>query len=246
MEGMAKFIGLLAALMLPAVALAIPALQVDCFEDGSRCDYVDGEEQSLIATQTNFTITAMATPNGRLSDDEILTNEEIQSNTFFLAVALTGVTEGTVLSSLGSLTIDGVSTLISDLGFVWGTPPGTDPEIPGHSIYETWYMMLEFNFTANPNCDTVNVQTLDVGETLGSYCVDFTFDMSGLAEGVQLHFDLLGYNDKGKLVVAPFSHDAGTQVPEPGTLSLLGLGLLMIGFSRRKLKGAGSRTDAAT
>ncbi len=53
-----------------------------------------------------------------------------------------------------------------------------------------------------------------------------------------VHMDLTGTKD-GKETFAPFSHDADapTPIPEPGTLLLLGFGLIGIaGFSRKKFK----------
>ncbi|MFA4947332.1 MAG: choice-of-anchor N protein [Candidatus Krumholzibacteriia bacterium] len=54
------------------------------------------------------------------------------------------------------------------------------------------------------------------------------------------HFDAAGVNSKGRTYTNPYSHDASyysdnKAIPEPGTLSLLGLGLLgMIPILRRK------------
>lgn len=48
------------------------------------------------------------------------------------------------------------------------------------------------------------------------------------------HFDAIGISG-GRTYVNPFSHDAGSYVPEPGTLSLLGIGLLgMVPFLKKR------------
>jgi hypothetical protein len=51
-----------------------------------------------------------------------------------------------------------------------------------------------------------------------------------------VHFDAVGVDSRGRTYVNPYSHDASYYAtPEPGTLSLLGLGLLgMIPVLRRK------------
>ncbi len=52
-----------------------------------------------------------------------------------------------------------------------------------------------------------------------------------------VHFDALGMDSRGKTYVNPYSHDASyyNATPEPGTLSLFGLGLLgLIPIFRRK------------
>lgn len=44
-------------------------------------------------------------------------------------------------------------------------------------------------------------------------------------------------NNKAKYVFSPFSHDGGSQIPEPATMLLVGTGLIGLGWTaRRKLK----------
>jgi hypothetical protein len=69
-------------------------------------------------------------------------------------------------------------------------------------------------------------------------------DMTGIADGYTVHFDLYTYGEKGGKRIsitdfAPFSHDAegggGTSVPDGGaTAALLGIGVLGLAAVRRK------------
>lgn len=74
----------------------------------------------------------------------------------------------------------------------------------------------------------------------GMYYVALNIDTSNLNAGTAIHFDL--YNEKVKTgdtdvnKFAPFSHDAQS-VPEPGSLLLIGSGLLGLALFRRKFRG---------
>lgn len=232
------------------VAMAVPNLQIDI--DGAT--YVAGEEESVVTTDTTFDLYALGTPGGQTSMGDLL------ETIYYLSVAIIPQI-GPDPEDFGSFTVDGLTYDVDDM--TYGTPPldlyTDDPEsgLAPHGIFETYFLELVVGFTGANTASTYNVQDAagTIGDNLGgtgSYYDLFQFDISGMLPGYHLHFDLYdaviangpsgndGDLDEG--IFAPFSHDARTdcctttKVPEPGTLGLLGLGLIGVAVQRRRQK----------
>ncbi len=144
---------------------------------------------------------------------------------------------------------------ISESDWIWGYPPISNvPEehrggdLAPHDIYPTWFTELHTGAYGNGSA-VGNVQP----DGSGNYWDPSTGSGSAPAVGefksfhvetggsfTFVHFDAYTIDSRGKVdQFAPFSHDAQAvgHTPEPGTLALLGTGLLGLGaftFRRKK------------
>ena len=248
-----KYAQLLAvtSVMASGAVFATPSLQLDIVSDTTTYDVTN---EDVLTTSDQFTLYAYGnTENGNGSPAQLTTEH-------YISVAITpkiSLIESATLD-FGSFTVGGLTYDASDM--VWGTAPleeffllqGQDAgDLAKHGIYETMFLEIAVNFVGADMRGDVNVQdnpgtdpTADSGNAIAY--VGFDFDISGMLDGYELHFDLynkdvkdaglgiISVNDVDIDDFAPFSHDASTgpgdecctQVPEPATALLLGLGLL--------------------
>lgn len=232
--------------MYPAGAVvAQPTLQLD-IEGGTY----DLTTETIVASTDPFTLYALLLPD----------NSNTLDDTYYISAAVTPQT-GPAGADLGSFTFNG-ATIDVTADMVYGIPPieavlAADPgDLPSHGMYETYYSEFAFQFSSANTSVPYNSQDNAGAGPSGSgdmYYVAFTVNTSLLAAGNAIHFDL--YNSEalnGDIDVtknAPFSHDAESgvsdgngggngHVPEPGVLSMLGMGLMGLMFLGRRIRGA--------
>jgi hypothetical protein len=247
----------LVMLAMPVPASALPLLQLDIL--GGRYDAVT---ETIVAQDDVFTLYAYQTPKKGAPLDQ---------SDHFISAAVVPKT-GPAHESLGSFVFDGHTVNVTEEMF-YGNPPidvieaRDRGDLPRHAIFPSYFSEFPFQFSPLNRAQAYNTQdapgsgpTPDPSGRM--YWAAFAVDVSGLADGYDLHFDLYSTFFRNQLTCtgsgqslsctagdvididvdsfAPFSHDAqtGSRVPEPSSLILVGIAALAAGVVARRSRRA--------
>jgi hypothetical protein len=223
-------LALILVLVVASGAHAIPDLQL--FIDGATYDW---HSQTWVTTSGGFDLYVVSANHSK--------------NDVIVSMALAQGDDPSVAA------VNFAGDPIENSDWVWGYAPiGNEPDewnggedLPRHGIFPTWYSEVHTG-AYNRGSRVGNTQPDSHGDFWnpatghGTTSARGQFKMFHVTTGGSftfVHFDAYTLNSDGSIDrFAPFSHDAeaGSPVPEPGTLALFGAGLLGLGTVSRKRK----------
>lgn len=236
---------------------AVPTLQLDIL-DG----IYDTTTETVVAQANSFTLYAYLIPDGsNLTTDTYGLSMAVVPKTGPTDTDLGSFTfNGSTINVTADMTYgtppsETIATQLSDPG-----------DVAKHGIFDTFFSEHTFDFVGASQSGIFDAGTLaNAGSGpiagTGMYYRAFTIDVTNLDELAAIHFDLYNIEvcgttqgqcnivgDADQSQFAPFSHDAqsgaggggggdGEELPEPGSMALIGLGLLGLAAMRRRKFG---------
>jgi len=218
-----SMVAILVSVMLVAAVPVLAIPEVQSYIVGAAYDYTD---ETWITAESNFTYKAV----GCWAPYSSAPQPPYDEMRMYVVI---GVPKG----QTGRLWIDGYEIT----GFSQAHPTDAFADLPNNSLYkhepmgQADFQMYELGLVNNQYANAYHYFDDDL-EMVRGWGGEISVDVR--VEGFEwVHLDAVGVGVYDNITyVNPYSHDAGV-VPEPGTLSLLGIGLLgMVPLLRRKKK----------